>query len=180
MNSSVRTVLFEMMHDRGFVRLEYEDEHFLRFSDNQHNHTVICFVNEHKVSVKKIKQIKEMLEKEITYSCACLVILYKHLVTTFAKQFISSDVKNVFVQLFSEKELSFNITKHIYVPKHTLLTSSQKKTVISTFKTPANHFPMMLHSDPVCRYFGCTPGSMFKIERPSETCGMYTLYRVVV
>ena len=110
----------------------------------------------------------------------CLIVVYKFTITSFAKQFISSDVNDLFVQLFSERELAYNVTKHEYVPKHTVLSLKNKKEVLNKYKTLSKNFPYILSTDPICRYFGCLPGTMMKIDRESETCGMYTVYRMVI
>lgn len=179
---AIRPVILQMMHDRGFIHLCEEEDCTMKFRNDSNEYTMIYMVDEPKVSVKKIKFIMDLLNQcTITNKVyTCLIIVYKHNITTFAKQFISSDVKHLMVQLFSEKELSFNITKHKFVPKHTILSTNEKKDILRKYNTSVKHFPSILHSDPVCRYYGCMPGTMLKIERHSETCGVYTLYRVVV
>lgn len=180
MNSIVRITLFEMLRDRSYNTIESEDEFMISMiHDNKIDKLMVYFVYDTKVSVKKIKTIKEILEDN-SHTYKCLIVVYKSSITTFAKQFISSDVKDLFVQIFSEKELSFNITKHEYVPKHTVLTSEEKRNVLQKYNSKSKNFPLILSSDPICRYYGCLPGTMLKIERDSDTCGIYTLYRVVV
>jgi len=180
MNPIVRITLFEMLGDRSYHTIESEDEFIISMiHDNEIDKLMVYFVYDTKVSVKKIKTIREILEDN-SHAYTCLIVVYKSSITTFAKQFISSDVTDLFVQIFSEKELSFNITKHEYVPKHIVLTSDEKKKVMQKYKSKSTNFPLILSNDPICRYYGCLPGTMFKIERVSETCGLYTLYRVVV
>jgi DNA-directed RNA polymerases I, II, and III subunit RPABC1 len=174
----VHQVLNEMMRDRGCDTLVHEDDVTLTFANAAGELTLIYLIPEPKVSVKKIKQIKEFIE-ESSRCYRCLLLVYKQLITTFAKQYIISDVK-LYVQLFSEKELMFNITKHTYVPKHTVLSLEEKRQVLRQYRTAASHFPLLLHTDPVCRYYGCVPGQMVRIDRSSETCGEYTVYRIVV
>lgn len=78
------------------------------------------------------------------------------------------------------RELSFNVTKHHLVPKHDVLSPEEKRAVVKKYRTAMKHFPLMLASDPVARYYGLLPGAMVRITRPSPTAGEYTLYRVVV
>jgi DNA-directed RNA polymerases I, II, and III subunit RPABC1 len=180
MNPNVRKTLFELLSDRSYNKIESEDEVMVSMiHDNGIDKLMVYFIYDTKVSVKKIKTIKEILEDN-SHTYKCLIVVYKSAITTFAKQFISSDVKDLFVQIFSEKELSFNITKHEFVPKHVVLTSDEKKKILKKYKSQSKNFPLILSSDPICRYYGCLPGTMLRIERESETCGIYTLYRVVV
>jgi DNA-directed RNA polymerases I, II, and III subunit RPABC1 len=182
MNANVRVTLHEMLKDRGYDRIVSEDDVTIvakRTSSNDRN-VLVYFIYDAKVSVKRVKTIKEMIDNDNDIEYECLILVYKTAITTFAKQFITTDVNNLFVQAFSERELSFNVTKHHLVPKHVVLTPEEKRGVVKKYRTAMKHFPLMLSSDPVARYYGLLPGAMVKITRPSPTAGEYTLYRVVV
>lgn len=181
MNANVRITLHEMLTDRGYDNIEHEDDVSIIARKTKHDNrsVIVYFIYEPKVSVKRVKSIKEAIDNdEKIYEC--LILVYKTAITTFAKQFITTDVNDLFVQAFSERELSFNVTKHHLVPKHRVLTSEEKRSVVKKYRTPTKQFPLMLSSDPVARYYGLLPGSMVKITRPSPTAGEYVLYRVVI
>ena len=180
MNEVTRRVVLELLHDRGYTRIESNGDDLEAVDPSTNKRILVYYVSDPKVNVKSIKLIKTHLDQVDVTQITCLIVIYKYAITTFAKQFISSDVKNLFVQIFSEKELSFNITKHDFVPKHTLLSVIEKKTVLKEYNTKSCHFPHILSTDPVCRYYGALPGDMMRIDRRSETCGIHTLYRVVV
>jgi len=181
MDPNVRVTLHEMLKDRGYDRVEHEDDVSIVAKKTNHDNrsVMVYFIYEPKVSVKRVKNIKEMIDNDET-KYECLILVYKTAITTFAKQFITTDVNDLFVQAFSERELSFNVTKHHLVPKHEVLTPEEKRNVVKKYRTPMKQFPLMLSSDPVARYYGLLPGGMVKITRPSPTAGEYTLYRVVV
>jgi DNA-directed RNA polymerase I, II, and III subunit RPABC1 len=82
-------------------------------------------------------------------------------------------------EIFLMSELVFNRTKHRLVPKHVLLSETEKKDVLSTYDCRDTQIPRMVTTDYVCRYFGAKAGDMFKIYRPSPSSGMYITYRVV-
>lgn len=129
MNANVRVTLHEMLKDRGYDRIVSEDDVTIvakRTSSNDRN-VLVYFIYDAKVSVKRVKTIKEMIDNDIEYEC--LILVYKTAITTFAKQFITTDVNNLFVQAFSERELSFNVTKHHLVPKHVVLTPPRRNGV---------------------------------------------------
>lgn len=180
MNSAVQSTVVEMLQDRGYTRVEKKGDELEAEDPLTNKKILVYYVSDPKVNVKNIKMIKSHLDKIDVTQVACLIVVYKYAITSFAKQFISSDVKDLFVQIFSEKELSFNITKHDFVPKHTLLSVKEKSDVLKKYKTKACHFPQILSTDPVCRYYGVLPGDMLQITRKSDTCGIHTLYRVVV
>lgn len=179
MNAMVRLTVREMLGDRGYTEIDDENHERIVARNDNADKVLVYFVYDVKVSVKKMKNIKEIIDED-TNKYKCLVLVYKSSITTFAKQFISTDVNDLNVQVFSENELSFNITKHELVPKHEVLTPTEKKTVLTKYKTMAKNFPMLLSSDPVARYYGALPGTMIRITRKSPTAGEYTLYRVVV
>jgi len=176
MNDNVRVTIHEMLRDRNYHHIESEDETTIIASKQPDERLMVYFIYDPKVSVKHIKNIKELLDDNYT----CLMLIYKNVITAFAKQFIVTDIDHLFVQAFSETELSFNITKHQLVPKHEILSNDEKRKVLNTYRTTLKHFPLMLSSDPVARYYGLLPGAMVRITRKSPSSGEYVLYRVVV
>lgn len=179
MNRAVRQTVHEMLRDRGFDTIEHESVDRIVACSSRPERVLVYFVYDPKVSVKKMKNLREMLDEDPT-RYTCLILVYKATITSFAKQFIATDVNDLNVQVFSENELSFNVTRHELVPKHEPLSAEEKAAVLRKYKTPLKHFPLMLSGDPVARYYGALPGTMMRITRASPTAGEYVLYRVVV
>jgi len=88
---------------------------------------------------------------------------------------------NKHVQIFHVSQLIYNITKHILVPKHELITPKErafikKKLYLDNF----NQLPIIKNTDPVAKYFNMKDGDICKIYRPSKTTATHICYRVCV
>ncbi|KRX11178.1 RNA polymerase, subunit H/Rpb5 C-terminal [Pseudocohnilembus persalinus] len=94
------------------------------------------------------------------------------------KQVADKLFQSGFLEIFDEKNLVYNITKHTLVPKHQPLNSKEKSDLLAKYKIKENQLPKILINDPVSKYFGMRRGDVFKIIRTSETAGKYITYRI--
>jgi DNA-directed RNA polymerase subunit H (RpoH/RPB5) len=87
--------------------------------------------------------------------------------------------KNKNVELFDIKRLLFNITKHYYVPKHTLLNKKKVQLIKNSLQISSIYkLPVISHTDPVARYYNLKRGDVVQITRVSPSYGKHITYRV--
>mmetsp|Transcript_9646 Transcript_9646/g.15567 ORF Transcript_9646/g.15567 Transcript_9646/m.15567 type:complete len:122 (-) Transcript_9646:184-549(-) len=116
-----------------------------------------------------------MIEGNVTRA----IIVYQVSITSLVKQGIEES-KNYHFETFMEAELLVNITKHRYVPRHQVLSSKEKATLLKKYHLKETQLPRMQRADAIARFYGLRPGQVVKIYRQSETAGRYVTYRIVL
>ena len=85
----------------------------------------------------------------------------------------------IFVQYFNLDTLTFNVTHHNMVPKHTLLSEEESTSLVkSLYISDKTKLPKINKTDPISKYYGIKKGDIFRISRPSETAGVSNYYRL--
>ena len=92
----------------------------------------------------------------------------------------ASEMRSFRIEVFTEAELLVNITKHMLVPKHEVLSDAEKGQLLDRYKLSNSQLPRILQNDPVARYYGLVRGQVVRIIRSSETAGHYTSYRICI
>ena len=86
-------------------------------------------------------------------------------------------------ELFHIEELQTNITNHVLVPKHQHIRAKEKEKIENICAkyniSDKTKFPIILSSDPVCKFYGGQIGDLFEIHRNSTVSGNYISYRYV-
>ena len=111
-----------------------------------------------------------------------IIFISKEKLTTNNLKSFNEFKKTINFQFFYIKELLFNIYRHEFVPKHEVISDQteidnimKKYLLLNKFQ-----FPLILITDPVCKYLNIKSNSLVKITRPSVTSGEYMLYRYVI
>jgi len=75
----------------------------------------------------------------------------------------------------------FDVSGHVLVPKHELLSVEERDKVVADLRTSLSNFPKILKGDPALADLeGVEVGDLIRITRDSVTAGVAVFYRVVV
>jgi DNA-directed RNA polymerase I, II, and III subunit RPABC1 len=193
---NVRKTVIEMLQDRGHVIPEdVSIINFEQFSIKYDTDNIDIYIND-ETKNKKIyihfninlnkkfgkSDLVETLKKVVgTYkdeNINLILLLREKENSTVTKELEKKQYENV--EIFLKKNMIFNITHHVYVPKHIVLNETESEEIVSKFNTPKIKFPKILKTDPVARYFALKSGMMCKILRKSPEVGESVSYRYCI
>ena len=195
----VRRTVLQILRDRGYMvasaDLEITEEQFReKFTDVPMREQLAILVQKRddptdqlfvfwpadpKVGVKPIKRyVERMGEDDVKRA----ILVVQESMTAFAKTAMLEIMaaQGVTLEQFQEAELLVNITEHVLVPTHEVLTKEEKAGLLKKYRLKEAQLPRIQLTDPVARYYGLVRGQVVKIVRPSETAGKYVTYRLVV
>lgn len=168
-SSNVRKTIIEMFDQREYKDLIFSDTRIIATKPSNDLVCVFCEIIT-KLNVAEIKShIAILQELSILHG----ILVYDGTSTPAVKNIIDN-IPNLSmdIELFSADDLQFNVTKHILVPKHILL-SKEDANIFK--KTHGLKIPIILHTDPISRFYNFHKKDIVKIIRRNG----HTLYRLV-
>ena len=78
--------------------------------------------------------------------------------------------------------MKINIQQHDLVPKHEVISESEKELLQQSSDFDINNLPKIKKNDPVVKEIGqdVSVGDVLKITRNSKTAGEFISYRIVI
>jgi DNA-directed RNA polymerase I, II, and III subunit RPABC1 len=189
----VRETILEMINDRGYLVPESENITFEQFVLKYNNKNIDIFIND-EVKNKKIyvhfhndiknfskgdlKNITQKVISEFSDEDINLILLLREKENSaVSKELTKEAYKNV--EVFLKKNMLFNITHHVLVPKHILLSKEEEKDLLEKYNTNKGKLPKISKVDPIAKYYGMKSDQICKIIRKSPEVGEYIYYRLV-
>ena len=190
----VRQTVLEMVEDRGYVVPPHLTSITFEQFSIQYDQKTINFVVEDATKPKKyyvhfhieksfgkndLSGVVDKIVKEMEDESVGIIMLLKEKESTsILKEMAKPKYKNV--ELFEQRLMRFNPSKHVFVPKHIILTPEEEAEVVERLQTPKGKFPKISVNDVQARYLAMQKGQMCKIVRVDPEVGLSINYRIVV
>lgn len=169
----VLTNIERMLRQRGYAltdpdRIVYEADPATAAnvpSSSRRIRVYLCLYS--KLNIERIKAyIQELESSGILHA----IIVYDDVITSSCKKVLECMVRFEF-ETFSLHQLQFDITQHILYNPHERLSVEE----VQQLNVPTKKFPIILKSDPVCRYFYFQKGDVIRVRRKDGVIA----YRIV-
>lgn len=168
----------------------YNDKNVIEFNTS---HTTMIFALTKKLRKNILDELKEFAIEDISNFISrynnkknVIIIFNNDTVSTpIAQQLGRYDKmlqkKGGGLQYFQVKNLLFNPTRHMLVPKHIKLTNEEVTEMMEKYLIKGKiQMPYIMHGDPIAKWLGLKQGDVVKIERYNENSGLSYYYRVCV
>ena len=87
--------------------------------------------------------------------------------------------KGYFVQFFGLENFLFNVSRHKFVPKHTVLSKAETLEMMEQFNiSNIKNLPVIKRFDAQAKYIGLRPRQVCRIDYTNHTTGMGVKYRI--
>lgn len=166
MEPNIQKTCKEMLQQRGYTIQKDDDDIII---GKKNTSEIVVFYNScAKFNVERVQEYISLM-KNISINHA--IVVYVDSVTPVAKKVIE-ELQDITIELFEVKMLRYNITKHRLVPKHTALSKAESMKFRNTYGTL---IPVILTTDPICRFYFFKRGDIIRIDRPDS----YVSFRIV-
>lgn len=164
----VKQICLEMCQQRNYTDIN-DDGDYMSSKDGQ-NVVLIFFITFNKLNIDESHNIiTTMINNNSKHA---IIVHFKGLTPVSNK--VLCDMHNYEFELFDHKELMYNITKHVLVPLHRLLTfENEEKEII--FKEKFKKICTIQKTDPVAKFYNFKKGDIIEVKRQNG----YVAYRIV-
>lgn len=84
------------------------------------------------------------------------------------------------VEVFKFNKLQSDITEHVLVPLHEVLTKEEGENVLESYRARKRDMPLIRTNEDVAKYYNMKPGEITRIYRPSPLTCEAIGYRLVI
>lgn len=162
----------EMLEQRGYViTLADETNHRIEAEKEDGSTMIVFFIQNPKLDIHTMRDIiGEMGTREIKHA----ILVYEVGVTPPPNEIINTS-RDFKFELFKLASLTFNITKHVLVPKHVRLPEEEAAEMRKKYPK----LPIILRTDAVSRFYAFESNDVIMIERKNKRGGIDMSLRIV-
>lgn len=147
--------------------------YIVKIPETKEKAIIWCFLGAATVGIVAMNTLyKYLKEKELERAIVVTEGRYTHAVKQGAKKRK--------VELLPKSFPVFDIFEHALVPKHEILSATEKEQILAQYKVHPYQMPQVKANDPAVKAIGAKPGDVLKIIRKSQTAGEHIAYRYVV
>lgn len=164
-------IIKEMMEVRKYTIISETKDRI--FATKIAGERMVCMLDciNCKFGIDNIKQKIDQLNADEIKHC---IIVYNDVPTSAVKNtIIDLEKTGKQIELFHIDDLQYNCTKHSLVPKHSAL---ELKESITFKKKYGTNLQVILHNDPIARFYNFRPGNIIKIVR-KDGCPTYRIVK---
>ncbi len=193
--NDVKTTLIKMFVNRGFISKSNKDKYIEKLIKDENDELEYMIDLDNSKNYNTEIKNKKIYVKIFYYKIAS--INEKSPVGEFLKKYnneykliIVQDITakteeniNLFdaqVEIFKFNKLQSDITEHILVPLHEVLTSEEGEKVLESYRARKRDMPLIRTNEDVAKYYNMKPGEITKIYRPSPLTCESIAYRLVI
>ncbi len=151
----VQEVCKELFQERNYTVQEIGEDDTLGWyiygKTEQKRPVHLYILSQAKLNVDVIKFYYSVLRSNLVKKA---ILVYKYTVTTSVSKLI--ETLDLSIELFHIHELSYNLLKHKWVPRHEKIDSVKKNTM---------KYPILKRTDPVSKFMGFKSGDIIRIHR---------------
>ena len=193
--NDIKKNIIKIFKNRGFIKEENEEKYIKKLiaDENEDMEYIITLDNDtnYNTTIKNKKVFIKIFDYKISSANKNSPLgeyiskhndEYKFLIVENINQKSEKSIAQykTAYEVFKIAELKINIVDHILVPKHTVLTQEEGKSVLENYNAKKKDMPLISSTDPIARYYNMKPDNICKIERPSVMTGVAPFYRIVV
>ena len=136
-------------------------------NENEKRAIYIKLLQAQKIKSSNLKDIIEQVKNKYDEETRIEIIFILWVKPNSTLKKLEKDRSIDDLQIVWYKQLLFNPTKHMLVPKHTKMSDKETEELLKKFsiKNPKLQLPTITRDDPIVRYFNFKTGDILKIEK---------------
>ena len=193
--NDVKTTIIKIFTNRGFIDESNRDKYIAKLIEDENDDLEYMIKLDYSKNYNTEIKNKKVYIKIFNYKISS--INEKSPIGEFLKKYndeykfiVVQDITpkteeniNIYdtqVEIFKFNKLQSDITEHMLVPKHEVLTKEEGENVLESYRARKRDMPLIRTNEDVAKYYNMKPGEITRIYRPSPLTCESIAYRLVI